>query len=66
MTQTFRTIEAILRAVPRGEREGVLTALGSERSAEAVAQVLWDHGHTISPSTIRTYRRMKRQTQETE
>ena len=59
LRQRFRTIEAIYAALPeqRGEIE---RALLSPRPAELMAAELQEAGFTISPSTIRTYRRARR------
>jgi hypothetical protein len=64
--QRFHSIENAIATVPEDKREYVRELLLSARAAEAVARVLLSHGHQISPSTIRTYRRMMRQTGDTE
>ncbi|WP_263729923.1 hypothetical protein [Cellulomonas sp. SG140] len=53
-------IENVLSTVPLEQRAEVKRKLLGSAPAEAVAQVLWDYGFAISPSTIRTYRRLMR------
>lgn len=61
--QKFTTIERVLEAAG-DDRDAVRDALLSERSAERVAQVLAARDLTVSPSSIRTYRRAMRQSGE--
>lgn len=60
MSQTFRAIEAIRAVLTAEERAAFQRALDGQGPAELVAAGLWDLGFTISPSTIRTWRRMRR------
>ncbi len=61
--QTFRSIEAVYAAMPE-QAADIRRALLSTRAAEALAIELWDAGFPVSPSTIRTYRRVMRATEE--
>lgn len=61
--QRFRSIEAVYAAMPE-QAADIKRALLSTRAAEALAVELWEDGFPISPSTIRTYRRVMRATEE--
>ncbi|MFF4528209.1 hypothetical protein ACFY1P_02955 [Streptomyces sp. NPDC001407] len=51
------TLQRIYDELEPNERESVVIRLLDGSSAERLALVLRKHGHTVSASTIRTYRR---------
>lgn len=51
------TLKRIYDELEPDERESVMIRLLDGSSAERLALVLRKHGHTVSASTIRTYRR---------
>lgn len=59
LQQRFRSIEAIYTALPE-QRAAIERALLSARPAEGLAAEINAAGFRISPSTIRTYRRLRR------
>lgn len=61
--QRFRSIEAVFAALPE-QCGDIKRALLSARAAEDLAHELQQAGFPISPSTIRTYRRMTRRAEE--
>lgn len=61
--QHFRSIETVYAALPE-QADGIRQALLSRRPAEALAAELHEAGFPVSPSTIRTYRRVMRRAEE--
>jgi len=61
--QRFRSIEAVYAALPE-QADDIRRALLSRRPAEALAAELHGAGFPVSPSTIRTYRRLMRRAEE--
>ncbi|MFG2850896.1 hypothetical protein ACGFZ9_09520 [Streptomyces mirabilis] len=55
-----RTLKRLYEELEPDVRETVLVRLLDGSSAERLALVLRRHGHTVSASTIRTYRRSLR------
>lgn len=55
------TLSAIWRALTATERHAFLPHLIGTTSAEWLSEILYDEGHAVSASTIRTYRRSLRQ-----
>lgn len=53
---TFPKIEAAIEAVPEAERAAFTEAL-LVASSESASAVLRAHGHPVSPSTVRMWRR---------
>jgi|GEM_PF-1798575 len=60
--QRFRSIEKALELAGDGAPEALAIIADPNRPAEQVARALTAHGAPISPSSIRTYRRLVRQT----
>lgn len=63
--EDFPCLVAVLDSVPEGEEREMLRGfLGGLVAAESVAAILRNHGHRVSASTIRTYRRALRRAQK--
>ncbi|MFF4701123.1 hypothetical protein BLA24_26015 [Streptomyces cinnamoneus] len=56
------TLQRIYDELEPDERESVMIRLFDGSSAERLALVLRRHGHAVSASTIRTYRRSLQET----
>ena len=56
------SLEEIWGALSEDERAALRPHLLGETSADWLANVLREHGHNISASSLRTYRRALRQT----